>query len=211
MRYTEQSHTVAPAALPVSLEIKQVDARHLLALVGLALLLLVVAAAGVALVVLFPLAAWAGLVVVVAAVGLAGLIVWLVGAEVQARIRYHTLIAEWHYAAMERYQSGKADAVQASTTEIELTVENPAHALVLALYLHQRVGLGGTPTVRMIEGPVFLAGRRIGDLSRDQAAAVLGRLAQAGLIKGRGPRVSGEWVATSADQIVDTLLAQKWG
>lgn len=211
MRFSEQSQTIAPAALPVSLEINRVDARHLLALVGLALLLLVIAGMAVGIMIVWPLVALAGLLIVVAAVSLAGLLVWLVAAEVQARIRYHALINEWHYAAMERYQSGAADSVASTSTEWELSVNNPAHTLIVALHLHQMIELGGTPSVRMIEGPMFLAGRRIGDLSRDQAQLVLARLAGAGLIEGRGPRVAGRWVATSADQIVQALLSQKWG
>lgn len=206
MRYTEQSHTQVPGSLPVSLEVKQVSVAHLLALVALALGLLLLASLVVYLGLVWPDLSPLSLVVSLPALALSGLVVWLVAAELRARLRYHNLITEWHYAALERYQSGQADAVSTTTATLDMSADNPAHVLLVALWLHQRIQLGATPSVRVLEGPLFLAGRRVGDLSRDTSQAMLNLFAQRGLIAGRGPRAAGTWSPSSADEILELIL-----
>lgn len=213
LRYSEQSTSTTPASLPVSLEVKEVAVSHLLALLGLALVLLA-AAAGLgwlAAAARLPAPALSLLLslAVLAAVLLAGLVVWLVAAELRARLRHHEMIAAWHDAALARYESGLADSVESRAVSLDLLPSNPMHLLAVALYLHQRCMLGATPSVRVLAGAFFLAGRRVGDVSKEDAQLLLAELSRRGLIAGRGDRVAGRWLPESYDDVVSVLLENK--
>lgn len=208
-RYVEQTQTTRPAQAPINLEVKQVDALHLVALGGIALGALCLAGGAAALLFVAPAAALLWLMVVVGSVVLAALLFWLISSEVQARIRHNAMIMEWHAVMMEAHHNAGGIETETHTSAWELHADNPAHVLIAAIILHNRVASGESLSVRACEGAMFLHGRRIGDLTRGGAASMLNRLAAMGLIEGRSPRSAGEWVAKSESEIVETIM-QKW-
>ncbi|MEB4590896.1 hypothetical protein VSS37_07900 [Candidatus Thiothrix sp. Deng01] len=125
--------------------------------------------------------------------------------------QYRARLNEWHIAALEAYQLSDGKEVERTLTLSDLSPSVPLHMLAVALSAHRRVaqGTANAFSVRGLEGPVFLGGVRMGDLSPSAAELAAKNLAQLGLIKGRGPRQAGEWAASSEADVVG-LLVDNW-
>ncbi len=84
--------------------------------------------------------------------------------------------------------------------ETYISAENALHVLLVLLSIHQRVIDGESEpwTARALEGMVLLrighTSRPVGYLSKDVAAQISNRLAERGLIVGRGDRRAGDYV-----------------
>lgn len=119
-------------------------------------------------------------------------------------------IAEWHALTMDSYARLQGAETVQQVSEYEFSADNPAHVLLAALMIHQRITAGeSTPySVRSLHGPFFLAGRRVGNLSKLSAEHMSRRLGQLGLIDGRGPGMAGAWLPESADEIFE-IIARK--
>lgn len=146
----------------------------------------------------------------------AGLAVTLARLTYDDWVTYRRRLDEWHYAALDAYERAGGQTTEQTVSAWELTANSPLHVLALALAANQRVAAGQASawSVRSLAGNVWLGaggGRNVslGELSPSQAEAVCKVFAQLGLVRGRGPRVAGEWAAQSADDVV-RLVSENW-
>ncbi|MBV8875531.1 MAG: hypothetical protein JO014_22740 [Metakosakonia sp.] len=146
----------------------------------------------------------------VAVLGL-GLGVTLVQLTYQDWVEYRRRLNAWHAAALEAYTANDGKETERTMVLTDLSPALPLHMLAVALSAHRRViqGTSSAFSVRALEGPVFLGGVRLGDLSPSAAEQASKNLAALGLIKGRGPRQAGEWVPQSESEVVG-LLVDNW-
>lgn len=122
-------------------------------------------------------------------------------------IDHRQRIQDWHELSLANYAELGAETVE-QVSEWEFTSENPAHVLLTALWVHQRLQESGEPayTVRNLSGPMFLAGRRVGTISKGTAERMGQKFAQLGLIAGRKERQAGVWVPRTADAVIYAVL-----
>ena len=119
-------------------------------------------------------------------------------------------VADWHEAALVAYQENGAETVE-HVSEWDFTADNPAHVLVAALSVSRRVveGADAPWSTRNLQGPVFIASRRVGSISKLQAEQLGREFARLGLLEGRSERVAGSWAALLPDDIV-RLVWDNW-
>lgn len=208
----EETRVKTPAPPPIDLDSGRLDVARAALAGGFSLGALVIAAAGGWLVVWsWSTGAWFGLVVglVVNLVGLVfgGVVLWV---SVSEWIDHRERVADWHAVALETYSAADGAQTMERVSEWELSADDPAHVLIAALWTHMRVRAGeeNPYTVRKLLGPVFLADRRVGDLSKGAAESMGKRFAALGLIAGRSERSAGEWMPESADDIVQLVLSR---
>lgn len=121
-------------------------------------------------------------------------------------------VEDWHIATLEAWrEQGGAETVE-QVSEWSLSTENPGHVLLTALWVHMRVQQGAeTPySARQLRGPLLIAGRRAGELSKLGGEQMGRRFAELGLIAGRAEGRAGEWVPETADQVIE-LVTDRWG
>lgn len=150
-----------------------------------------------------------GLAVLVVAFGLAVIVCWL---TVTDWLAYRQRLSDWHYAALSAYEAQDGREVAQTLTVTDLSSSLPLHVLAAALSVQRRM-LQGEPNpfaTRQLEGPLFLGGVRLGDVSPTTAEQLPRVFAQIGLIKGRGPRQAGEWTAKSEADVVKAVV-DNWG
>lgn len=137
-----------------------------------------------------------------------GLGVTLVQLTYQDWIEYRQRLNAWHAAALRAYDAQDGKETERTLTLTDLSPALPLHMLAVALSAHRRVvqGANNPFSVRMLEGPVFLGGVRLGDLSPSAAEQASKNLAALGLVKGRGPRAAGEWAAQSEGDVISALV-----
>lgn len=221
MRAITASETSRPVRSPMELDVGRVTPREVLAVAALTVCLLFVAAfSGLMCWVILPRGPfqdWAGwrfafllfgVAVSLFSLGLAATLIQLV---YQDWTEYRQRLNDWHEVALAAYQANDGQEVERTMTISDLSPALPLHMLAVALSAHRRVQQG-TPSafsVRSLEGPVFLGGVRMGDLSPSAAETASKQLATLGLIKGRGPRQSGEWVPQSETDVIG-LLIDNW-
>lgn len=130
-----------------------------------------------------------------------GVVVWV---SVREWLDHRARILDWHAVSIEAYERLQGAETVQKVTEWELSPDNPGHVLLAALLVHQRVMAGeSTPySVRSLQGPYFLAGRRVGNMNKLSAELMGRRLAQLGMIDGRREGAAGEWVPANADEIM---------
>jgi hypothetical protein len=126
-------------------------------------------------------------------------------------LSYRRRLDDWHEAALVAYEATEGRETEQHVTAWELTASHPLHVLAVALAVHQRAQAGdaGAHSVRSLEGAVWLGGVRLGDVGSTQAEQIGRVFSDLRLVRGRGPRQSGEWSAGSADDVVK-LLAENW-
>lgn len=121
-------------------------------------------------------------------------------------------VEDWHIATLEAWrEQGGAETVE-QVSEWSLSTENPGHVLLAALYVHMRRSAGEELpySARALRGPLLIAGRRAGELSKLGAEQMGRRFAELGLVAGRTEGRAGEWVPETADQVIE-LVTDRWG
>lgn len=206
IRQLESTLAQKPAAPPVDLNAGRLDLVRAALAGGFVLLALLVVLLGVW---IFSIAEsrillFFGAMLAVIGFSLGGVVLWVSVAE---WLDHRRRIADWHELSLESYARLQGAETVQHVSEFELSVENPAHVLLAALLIHQRVIAGeSTPySVRSLHGPFFLANRRVGNLSKLSAEMMSRKLAQLGLIDGRAPGLAGGWVPQSADEILEIV------
>lgn len=123
--------------------------------------------------------------------------------------RYEQRLQEWHDAAVAAFEDSEGQAVETTVTRWELSASVPRDVLLVALAVHSQVQAGerNAHTVRALGGDLWLGGLRLGDVA--QAERMSRTLADLGLIEGKAQRKAGEWVPSSADEVL-TLVQQNW-
>lgn len=117
----------------------------------------------------------------------------------------------WHEAGLNSYVNSRGVIEAEEITEYSFSADNPLHVLWVALDVQRRVDSGeDTPySARALRGPMFFAGRRVGELSKQQAERMSARLAALSLIEGRREGYAGRWRASGADMVVD-VVRERW-
>lgn len=210
MRVTELTQTKRPIAPPIDLNAGRLDVTRAALAGAFVLGALVVVLLGLWIFGRSESLLWRSFGGALALVGLSlGGIVLLV--SVQEWTDHRARIADWHALSIESYREIQMAETIEHITEWTLTIDNPAHVLLAALAIHLRQQEGNqlAHSTRQLYGPVFLAGRRIGDISKLNAENMGKQLARLGLIDGRSERNAGEWVPESADEIIQ-LVTRNW-
>ena len=228
MRVVNASEVSRPVRSPMDLDVGRINPREALGIALLTISSLFVATLGGILAwavipsgalgtSLVDMSSWSGWRVAfflfgtgVAVIG-GGLAVTLLQLTYQDWTEYRERLNAWHSVAIKAYIAQDGKETERTMTVSDLSPALPLHMLAVALSAHRRViqGTSGAFSVRALEGPVFLGGVRLGDLSPSAAEQASKNLAALGLIKGRGPRQSGEWVPQSESEIVN-LLVDNW-
>lgn len=215
IRQREHTQITRPVAPPINLDTGRLDLRRAVGAAGFTLAALLVASGGGWIVVAstsgytpngFGVFLGGGITLVALAFG--SVVVWI---SISEWTDHRARVADWHEQALwERQQSGGSERIE-HVSEWELTTSNPAHVLLAALSVHLRRESGATTpwSVRQLYGPVFLAGQRVGGISKGNAELMGKQLATLGLIEGRAEREAGDWVPTSADELI-TLVVKNW-
>lgn len=211
---TERTQMRRPVEPPVTLDDGRLDVGRAALLAGFVFAGLLLGAAGAWVAALQARAggsgalALLGLAVAALAWGFGGAVGYLGAAEWLDRRRR---VEEWHNAALDAYEAAQGAETIEQVSEYTLTVSNPAHVLLAALWTHYRLNQGvETPySARKLAGPVFMAGHRAFELSKLGGEEMSRRFAELGLVQGRADGRAGEWVPDSADEVWRTVL-ERW-
>lgn len=215
MHQRERTQITRPVAPPVDLDRGRLDLRRAAGAAGFTFGALMVATLGSWLVVgsvtIYGVN-WIGVVlggsIAVIALVFGSVVLYV---SITEWTDYRARVRDWHDQALwERQQSGGAETIE-HVSEWELTTSNPAHVLLAALCAHMRHEQGESApwAVRKQIGPVFVAGRRVGDISKGNAELMSQQFARIGLVDGRAPGVAGEWTPRSADEVLH-LVVKNW-
>ena len=210
MRVTELTQTKRPIAPPIDLNAGRLDVARAALAGAFVLVALVVVLLGLWIFGRSESLLWRSFGGALALVGLSlGGIVLVV--SVQEWTDHRARIADWHALAIDSYRDSQMSETIEQVTEWTLGVDNPAHVLMAALTVHLRQQEGNqmAHSTRQLYGPVFLAGRRVGDLSKLSAEGMGKQFARLGLVEGRSERNAGEWMPESADEIM-ALVIRNW-
>ncbi len=153
---------------------------------------------------------WIGLAfgvgVVVVSAGFSSIVGYV---QVSEWLQRRQRITEWHTASLAAYEDlGAVESVD-QITEWALSTDNPGHVVLAALSVYARHREGAlTPwSVRSLRGPLFLAGRRVGELSKTGAEEMSREFARLGLVAGRVEGYAGEWTANNADDVLQHVIS----
>lgn len=210
---------VGPAKVPMSLDVGRLTPRDGFQLLGLAVGALAVASLG-------SLLAWAAFPLYPSDLSIIRLVFVVFGASVAflgAALAwltawfcwrdwtfYQQRLADYHTLVLASHEQAGGVEIERSVTGWELTATNPVHVLAVALAAHRRAQAGELAhSVRALEGPVWLGGVRLGDVSGSEAEAISRKLAALGLVEGRAARSAGRWLPDSADEIIQRV-ADRW-
>jgi hypothetical protein len=220
MRGATLTEAVRPVRSQMDLDVGRLNPREAVQLVGLTVGSLFVATlAALLLWLVWPkeFETWSAVRFVFAAFALGlGLLAGGFGVVV-ARLtlddwtEYRGRLNEWHAVAIAAYEANGGREQVRELTVWDLSPSMPLHVLGVALSAHRRVQQGqDTPwSVRALEGPVMLGGRRLGTVSRSAAEEFSRDLAKLGLVSGRAPGRAGTWAASSEAQVVE-LVVNNW-
>jgi len=209
-RGTERTQQVRPAAPPIDLDAGRLDIVRAGLAGGFVLISVLVSVLGLVLVLYVNSLVVDILGAAIGGIGFTfgGVVLWV---SVTEWTDHRDRVREWHNASIQAYidLSGAEKVEQVS--EWELSAANPAHVLIVALWAHMRVmeGEGNAFTVRKLNTPIFLGGRRVGNLSKLGAESMGTAFAKLGLIEGRREGYSGEWKPQTADDVLD-LVVNHW-
>jgi len=135
----------------------------------------------------------------------------VLGLAVRSWLAHQERLELWNDAALANYEL-LAGAVEVEEyTEYSFVATNPLHVSWLALEVQRRVDAGDeTPySVRALRGPIIVAGRRVGELSKAQAEAVSRAFGLLGLVVGRTEGYAGRWVPQCSDEAL-AMVAERW-
>jgi hypothetical protein len=175
---------------------------------GLAVLLLalLLIASGLLLLVIF------GYVLLAVSLFVVVLLLWHLTRSLQDDRRYRQ---QRRAALVAGHTARDGVLISESQRETIISPDNPLLVLLVLLSIHQRVIDGESEpwTARNLEGTVLLrvghASKPIGYLSKDAAAEVGNRLADRGLIVGRGDRRAGDYVPIDTGECIRMYLGDK--
>lgn len=210
------SERVGPAKVPMNLDVGRLTARDAAQLLGLAVGALAVGAVGGLLAWLaWPdFSSWTGwrfiFVSFGGAVALLGIGLAVITALFAVRdwLAYQDRLADYHMLAMASHEQTGGVEVERVITGWELLTDRPLHALGVALAVHERVSKGeASPfSTRQLEGPVWLGGVRLGDLTSAGAEQTSKLLSDVGLVTGRQARQAGRWAAISEQDVIRAVV-----
>lgn len=210
LRHTEHTQIKRPVAPPINLDNGRLDVTRA-ALAGsfvLGSLLVVSVGAWIVSRSEGGLALFFGLSLSLVGLVFGGTVLYV---SISEWLDHRARVQDWHAVAIEAYEELGAAETMEKVSEWSFTTDNPAHVLVAALWVSMRLRQGeDLPyTVRKLHGPIFLADRRVGDLSKLSAEEMGRKFERLGLIEGRAERQAGFWVPRDDNEVV-RLVLQNW-
>lgn len=206
----ERTQQIKPAAPPINLDSGKLDVIQAGMAGGYVLVAMLVVSLGAGMVIYIESTFVRGLGAGIAIIGIAfgGTVLYV---SLTTWLDHRRRVEQWHQATIETWIDMSGSERLEYVNEWELSSSNIAHVIVAALWVLDRIREGETNahTVRKMTGPLFLCGRRIGNLTKDNAAAMGQQFARLGLIQDRREGFSGTWVADTADQVFYTIL-ERW-
>jgi hypothetical protein len=203
----EYTHITRPVSPPIDLDAGRLDVVRA-ALAGFFVLAaLLLASLGGWLLARMWAYSLLGVVVgfVLAVVGLlfGSVVLWV---SVREWLDHRERVADWHAVALDNYADAGGEVVE-HVSEWSFTASNPAHVLLMALWVQRAIADGrDTPwSNRSLAGPMFISNRRVGDLTRPAAEEMGRQFARLGLIAGRSERYAGDWVPTSEAEVISSV------
>lgn len=210
MRVTEMTQTKRPIAPPIDLNAGRLDITRAALAGAFVLAALLVLLLGLW---IFGrsealLGRFAGAALASIGLTLGGIVLTV---SIQEMMDHRARVADWHALALEAYREIQMAETVEHVTEWTLTIDNPAHVLLAALAIHLRQVDGNTlaHSTRQMYGPVFIAGKRVGDISKLTAERMGQQFERLGLIGGRTERRAGEWLPESADEVL-SMVIRNW-
>lgn len=215
IRQHERTQVVRPVAPPVDLDTGRLDIKRASAAAGFVLGALVVASVGGWLVVAsssgyernwFGVFLGGGIACVALALG--GVVLYV---SLTESLDYRARVRDWHEQALwERQQSGGNETIE-HVSEWELSTSNPAHVILAAINIQMRIAAGESIpwSTRKVRGPLFFAGRRVGDISKLTAESMGRQFGLLGLVEGRSEGDAGQWVPQDTDELIQ-LVVKNW-
>lgn len=116
----------------------------------------------------------------------------------------------WHRAELRAYSQAGGQVVDRQLTIKALTIQEPAHLLLVALALAERARRGDLkePSTAALTGDVWLGRVKVGELTKAQAEEFGKAFAQVGLIKGRKAGYAGQLAAVDPAQVIDMVTTK---
>lgn len=152
----------------------------------------------------------AGVGLVFAGIGIFVLSFWYLASIVRYEMRSRWIWTEQHL--YERQQQGGV-IVEEERTEWSLRIDNAYDVLAVALWVYIQVQNGRrTPwsVDSLSKNPLYLGGenklRLLGNISEHQARKFGSEFVRLGLVRGRTEKSAGQWVATSADDVLEAVM-----
>ena len=118
----------------------------------------------------------------------------------------------WHRAELRAYSQAGGQVVDRQLTVKALTTSEPAHLLLVALALAEKIrnGQAREPSLAALQGDVWCGLFKVGELSKPAAEEFLTALAQMGVIKGRTKGKAGQLATLDAGELY-TLATTRAG
>lgn len=125
---------------------------------------------------------------------------------------YKRRLESWHRAELAAYSAAGGQRVDRELTVRALTIQEPTHALLVALSLAERSRRGDLkePSTAALTGDVWLGRVKVGELTKAQAEEFGTALYQVGLIRNRKKGYAGQLVTADPAEIID-LVTMKAG
>lgn len=123
---------------------------------------------------------------------------------------YRRRLEAWHRAELRAYTLAGGQQVDRQLTIKALTVQEPAHVLLVALALAAKIRAGtvSEPSVAALQGDVWLGLIKAGELSKPAAEEFGRALHQMGLIKGRTKGKAGQLATVDPGEIIDLVSSR---
>lgn len=139
--------------------------------------------------------------------GLAGLAAFYGGAMAHVFVSewygYQARRDAWHRAELRAYSQAGGQVVDRQLTVKALTTQEPAHLLLVALALTEKIknGQAKEPSLSALQGDIWCGRVKVGELSKPAAEEFLTALAQMGIIRGRTKGKAGELAALDLAEV----------
>ena len=116
----------------------------------------------------------------------------------------------WHRAELRAYSQAGGQVVDRQLTVKALTVQEPAHLLLVALALAEKIrnGQAREPSLTALQGDIWCGRVKVGELSKPAAEEFLTAMAQMGVIKGRKPGKAGQLAALDLGEVYQLVTTR---
>lgn len=123
---------------------------------------------------------------------------------------YRARLQAWHRAELRAYRAAGGQQVDRQLTVKALTIQEPAHVILVALALAAKIRNGQVtePSTAALQGDIWLGLVKVGELSKPQSEEFLRALHQVGLIKGRTKGKAGNLVTVEPAEILDLVTTR---
>lgn len=123
---------------------------------------------------------------------------------------YRRRLDDWHRAELAAYRAAGGTRVDRQLAVRALTIHEPAHALLVALSLAERLRNGQIkePSAAALTGDVWLGRVKVGELTKAQAEEFAQALHQVGLVTGRKKGHAGKLATVDPAAVIEMVTTR---